>query len=394
MASLRCGICDSSTHVFLELGASPPANRLPATKEEPEQYFPLRLAKCLTCNHVQLADAVPDSVLFDESYAFYSSGGNLNQPYWDSYANDLATMFTPDGTLLEIGCNDGTLTTRLQDRGFDCVGIDPSGGPASLMREDIPVVVMPFGTEAARHLRDNFKSFDLVVANNVLAHVSDLRDFMNGLRLVTHDKSTVVVEVQYLADLVAGNQFDHVYHEHRSFFSVYALKWLFEMHGWSISSVQWTPAQGGSIRVFANRGGISKVADWLARERWVHYWGTLETIQGRIDRVVDLTKELVDGFKRKDLLVAGYGASAKMVTFLNYSRISNLDWVVDATPWKQGRFIPGVKTKILAPEEEPCRPDVYLVGVWNYMSGILRRETKFMADGGKFLVPIPHPVIL
>jgi SAM-dependent methyltransferase len=396
----KCGLCGTGDlNQFLDLGKTPLADRFPATKEEVEEFWPLRVAMCERCKLVQLMDIVPDDVLYDSEYAFYTGAATSHNSYWTDYANSLKLRFGT-GSLLEIACNDGSLLTRLYDRGFDAVGIDPAVGPLSQIHDSIPTHDASFGLNAAEKLVDLYGQFDIVVANNVLAHVSDLEDFIQGLNRVTHRDSVVVIEVQYLGDLITGNQFDHFYHEHRSFFSLRTLERKFTGLGFTVFDVQHTSAQGGSIRVFLSKGSFrfpveSNVAELKAKEAWLDEWFTMESMEGRVRYIVDRLDQAIWQLETDGKLVAAYGATAKSCTLLNQlDNTQYVNWVADTTPWKQGRFTPGTKIQVLAPENEPARPDVYLLTAWNYAPAILRQEAQYLADGGRFLVPLPKPVIL
>lgn len=398
-----CGSCGSirSLNLFLDLGATPLADRFPESRDTVEERWPLRVGMCQRCNLVQLMDIVPDDVLYGADYAYYTGAARSHNPYWDAYADMLKDRLGR-GSLLEVACNDGSLLTRLHDRGFDVVGVDPANGPLALVPDEIPTYPLAFSAEVAEKVVSDRGQFDFVVANNVFAHVSNLNDFCKALAKVTHRHSVVVLEVQYLGDLVTGNQFDHFYHEHRSFFSLRTLERILIPNGFVIYDAVRTPAQGGSIRIFASKGAYftypqtDRFLSMRAGEAWLDEWFTMESLVGRVDHIRDSLLELVEKAHEFPDVVAGYGATAKSCTLLNYCGIdaSTLDWVVDTTPWKQGRFTPGTKIPVVAPKDEPAKPDVYLLLAWNYLPAILRQETMFTSQGGKFLVPLPKPVLL
>lgn len=407
-----CGSCGSvgSLNLFLDLGATPLADRFPESRDAEEEKWPLRVALCERCKLVQLMDIVPDGTLYGADYAYYTGAARSHSSYWDSYANDLVQRVPPGSpattghttSVLEIACNDGSLLTRLHARGYDVTGVDPATGPLSQIPDEIPTYALPFNSITAQKVLDNHGQFDVVVANNVLAHVSDMNDFCKALSLVTHRNSLVVIEVQYLGDLVTGNQFDHFYHEHRSFFSLRTLERLLIPNGFTISDVIRTHPQGGSIRVFASKGALFTYPQkdsyhaMKAGESWLDEWFTMESLVGRVDHIRDTLLEMLEKVHEFPDVVAGYGATAKSCTLLNYCGIDNstLDWVVDTTPWKQGKFTPGSRIPVVAPKDEPTKPDVYLLLAWNYLPAILRQESMFLFRGGQFLVPLPKPVLL
>lgn len=407
MYRTQCGLCAGHLNLFLDLGKTPLADRFPTTRDESEEVFNLRVGMCERCKLVQLLDIVDDNVLYGADYAYYTGAASSHLPYWDSYVQDLARRIPSQNpattgrstTLLEIACNDGSLLTRLAEEGYDVVGIDPATGPLNRIPSRIRTYPIPFDLATAAEMQRGHREFDIVVANNVLAHVSDMVSFIRAVDKVTHRDSVVVLEVQYLGDLVTGNQFDHFYHEHRSFFSLRTLNRLLVARGFSIFDVLHTEAQGGSIRVFASKGSLKYpiaevVPAVLAREAWLDEWFTMESMAGRVEHIRDLLNDELGKLAKFPALVAGYGATAKSCTLLNYCGITDLEWVVDTTPWKQGRFTPGTKIPVIAPQDEPANPDTYLMLAWNYLPAILRREQAFTRKGGKFLVPLPKPVLL
>lgn len=399
MYRTKCGLCQTGDlNQFLDLGQTPLADRFPATQFEREELFPLRVAMCERCKLVQLQDIVPDDVLYSGDYAFYTGASKTHNPYWSLYAQEIEE-FAPK-KLLEIACNDGSLLNNFS-RDLYTVGIDPASGPLQYVNSYIPTKNAAFTAKTAQELASEHGQFDVVIANNVLAHVSDMEDFVRGLSVVTHRDSVVVIEVQYLADLITGNQFDHFYHEHRSFFSVRTLSRLFTALGFTIFHVKRTPAQGGSIRVFLSKGSnkypeMDTVAATKAGEAWLDEWFSVESMVGRVDHIRDTLLDMVESANVYPNVVAGYGATAKSCTLLNYCGIgqNELCWVVDTTKWKQGRFTPGTKIPVLSPQNEPTKPDMYLLLAWNYLSAILWQESMFTANGGKFILPLPKPVIL
>jgi SAM-dependent methyltransferase len=390
-------------HTFLDLGDSPLADRFPATAEEPEGRYPLRLAVCTSCWLVQLTEVVPDGLLYGDDYAFFTGSSPSAVAYFKQYAAWLDDRFDLDGKfVVEVACNDGTLLAEITERGARGLGVEPAFGPASYARANgLEVHIVGFGDDSARAVAGDRGRADLVVANNVAAHVADLDDLFAGIAALVADDGAAVVEVQYLADLLAGNQFDHVYHEHRYYFSIQSLSQVMARHGLWVQSVMRTPAQGGSIRVIANRvvpgpanTGLFSVQ--LSHEStWLRQPSTFMSLQGRVEYVRTRLLNLLDEQIAAGRKVAGYAASAKSATLLNFCGIGpdRLDHIVDTTPHKIGRYAPGSKIPVCGPGERP-EPDVYLLLAWNYLPGILRREAAYMAAGGRFLVPLPMPVLL
>lgn len=396
----ECIVCSHPVDQFLDLGETPLADRFPTAEDEIEKLYPLRVGTCSYCKLVQLLDIVPDSELYSDDYAYYTGASKSHNPYWEAYSTNLKTRFGSDKSVLEIACNDGSLLKHLDRDGFKVMGIDPASGPLMKVPENIATICAAFTQEKATKMRALFGTFDIVVANNVLAHVADPNDFVQGLRAITHRESVVVVEVQYLADLLAGNQFDHFYHEHRSFFSVRTLSRLFMLHGFWITDVQQTEAQGGSIRVFFTRDHVgyedSAQQVYWAQEKDLDEFYVYDAFGSRVEHITRTLVSMVDRLIDQKKIVAGYGATAKSCTLLNYAGIGrdHLRWMQDTTPWKQGKFTPGTKIPVVSPAQEVDFPDAYLVTAWNYLPKIFRIEMDYLQAGGQLIVPLPKPVIL
>ena len=392
----RCGGCGAlMLETFLDLGASPLADRFPATAAEEETFYPLQVAVCQWCWLVQLVELVDDAELFGDDYGFYTGSSPSAVAYFQQYADDLVTQFGIDGLVVEIACNDGTLLAELAGRGCRVLGVEPATGPAEAARErGLDVVGEPFGVQTAHRIVDQHGFAQLVVANNVAAHVVDLADFFGGIAALLDDDGHAVVEVQYLADLLAGNQFDHVYHEHRYFFTAATIAKKMRHHGLYVQNIRHTAAQGGSLRVVAGRRSDPMRALW-PDPPFLQDMTTYRSVQGRVDylrnRLVDLVLDEVAAGRK----VAGYAASAKSATLLNYCgfNTATVDHIVDITPAKIGRYTPGSKIPIVAPGDRPP-PDDYLLLAWNYLPGVLRREARFLETGGRFIVPIPWPAVI
>ena len=386
MASLiRCRSCGSpGLYHFLDLGRTPLADAFPE-KAGPERTYPLGLAVCVGCWLVQNTETVPDEELWTGDYGFYTGASPSSVAYFREYAEWCKSQYPAQsaGNVLEVACNDGTLLRHFPTP----TGVEPAANVAQAARDlGLAVITAPFGREVAAQL--GHKSADLVIANNVIAHVSDLDDFLGGIKYVLAPRGVAVIEFQYVGDLIAGNQFDHVYHEHRSFFSERSLDVALWPHDLSIQSVLHTPAQGGSLRVVVRHGE----RPWMSPEGWLGQHSTYAAFAGRIAYVRQRLLDLIDDEIGAGRSVAGYAASAKSTTLLNYCGIGTdrLRSVVDLTPHKIGRVTPGTHIPIVAEDDV----DTYLLMAWNYLPGVLRRERAFIDRGGRFIVPIPMPVIL
>lgn len=394
----QCGGCGGGDlEVVLDLGSTPIADAFPKSAAEPEDWYPLQLAVCRSCGLVQLTEVVPDHLLFGADYGFYTGTSPSAVAYFTEYAWWLGLRFAEQmhHGVVEIACNDGTLASRLVEAGGrDVVGVEPATGPAEVARSrGVDVIGAPFTQALAADIGRH--SVGVVVANNVAAHVADLDDFFGGIHDLLTPDGVAVVEVQYLPDLIAGNQFDHVYHEHRQFFTVATLAGVMANSGLAVREVMHTEAQGGSIRVMAERFRQTSRCISGAPDDRVASLGGLRSLQARAEYVRDRLVRLVDCERSAGRTVAGYAASAKSTTMLNFCGLdqARLDYVEDITPAKVGRVTPGTHIPIVAPRERE-RPDIYLLLAWNYLSGVLRREAEFTASGGRWIVPIPTPVVI
>ncbi len=387
---------------FLNLGETPLADEFPSTVDQVQMYYPLGLAVCERCNLVQLNYVVSDEELYGRDYGFYTGASGAHKGYWAQYAATLTVMFPQATSVLEVACNDGTLMSYLNGwANYVVRGVDPAKGPVENARAiGLEVDHDSFGLRYAQEFREDHGPVDLLIANNVLAHVSSIEDFVRGVVHVLGRDGVAVIEVQYLADLLTGNMFDHVYHEHRSYFSLTTLQRCTLGLGLRIFDVELTNAQGGSIRVYLDKGSNQHlvcpvVEKTLRREQWMSDWGTYDGFQGRVDHIAAKLYDLVEyhGEFRWDGALAGYGAPAKSTTLLNYCDFgpNHLDFIEDTTPTKWGRFTPGTGIPIVEPGSKgPV--DTYLMLVWNYAPSVLAREIQANPDT-RFIIPIPFPVV-
>jgi SAM-dependent methyltransferase len=401
--------------VFLDLGKTPPANLLPASPDDPETFWPLQLGVCGDCWLVQQMEIVPDDVLYSADYAFYSSASLPKRAYHADLARRLYRDYREQARRLtvEIACNDGDLLRHFHADGCRVVGVDPAPGPARVAAHlGVPIIVAPFGTGIAEATRAEHGPAGLVVANHVVAHVADLDDMFAGISHLLADDGVVVIEVQYLMDLLVGNQLDHAYHEHRYHFSLTSLEALAARYGLHAHDVRHTPAQSGSISVTFGRQPVAstRLAEMRRAERWLRDASAYASMQGRAEHVRWQLLTLLDDEWRAGRRVAGYAAPAKAATLLNWCGIGpdRLEFVVDTTPYKRGRYVPGVKVPIVGREWDGTAqelytmtrpqgremPDAWLMLCHNYTGDVLRREREFTAGGGRWVVPIPVPVIL
>lgn len=396
---------DPLTHKILSLGQTPLADRFPTSPTAPEETYPLDVYVCLRCHLVQLGANVDDKELFGGDYGFYTGASPSSQGYFADYAAEMIQRF-PDlsQNVLEIASNDGTLLGHFKKSGARILGVDPAVNVAQEANAaGITTLAKEFNFHIAQnHLQPVYGKFDLILANNVVAHVTNLCDFFGGVEEILSLEGVFVVEVQYLPHLLFQNAFDHVYHEHRSFFSLMSFSAALSLYtSFRIFDVQEADTQGGSIRLYIDRGHrpvAQSVADMQDSERRLGL-DRLETYQGfqsRVDYIRDKLVALLTKLKDQGKTICGFGASAKGNTLLNYCGIGPdlLDCVVDLTPYKIGKYTPGSHIPVKSQDQLERQPDYYLVLVWNYLEGILRREKAYRDAGGRFIVPIPAPIVI
>ena len=402
-----CGGCHSpDLEEVLDLGSSPLADDFPHTAEEAfnQPTYPLQLLRCGRCSLIQLSYVVPDEILWGGDYGFYTGHSWVAAEQQRQYAAELLASYgrIAKALTVEIACNDGTMLKHFANAGCPTVGVDPAMGPANqAIQSGLNVRIAPFGEVVAGEIVEQYGHAGLIVANNVIAHVADLDDFVEGIKTLLMLNGVAVVEFQYAADLITGNQFDHVYHEHRSFFSLYSLAYVLNRHDLVPVSVKQTTPQGGSLRVVIQHAGARfndadpSVHTLLQAEAWLRQENALAGLQGRAERIREKLRRILLEQRMAKKIVAGYGASAKSTTLLNFCSIiageELVQYFVDTTPMKHGRFTPGTGIPIINPQADSRAPDVYLLGVWNYLPQILRRESSFQ---GNWIVPIPSPVLL
>jgi SAM-dependent methyltransferase len=304
--------------------------------------------------------------------------------------------------VVELASNDGYMLRNFADRRIPVLGIDPAPGPAEAARAaGLPTLEVFFGEDVARGLRSEGTRADVVIANNVLAHVPDLNGFVEGIRIVLKDDGVAVIEAPYVKDLIDRCEFDTIYHEHLCYYSVSALVPLFSRHGLTLQRVEHHPIHGGSLRLFAGTGGESEdsVRAYLEEERRA---GLTEARYYRdfAARVRAIQSDLlakVTELKETGNRVAGYGAAAKGTILLNSTGLGSdlIDFVVDRNVHKQGRYVPGVRIPIDGPERLLAdMPDYVLLLAWNFTDEILAQQEEYRRRGGRFLIPVPEPVVV
>lgn len=404
-----CRICGSKDlHLFLDLGLSPLANRFLERDQlnEEEPIFPLDVFFCRDCTLVQLREVVDPEVLF-RNYLYVSGTSETMRKHFHSLAKSLVSRFGlgAGDLVVDIASNDGTLLHGFDATKVEVLGIEPAANIAEIARESgIPTVNEFFSREVGQKVRKEHGPAACVMATNVFAHLDDMHDFADGLLELLGPEGIFVFENSYIVDTLENLEFDSVYHEHLSFFSVTALTRFFEMHGMEIFDVEHQPVHGGSLRVFVKRSSGSwpvtdAPADFRRREAEGGY-----TDAARYDRfgqaVLALREQLtalLTDLKGQGKRIVAYGASAKGQTLLNFLQLdrSVLDYIVDKSPLKQGRFSPGMHLPVFGPEKLlEDAPDYALLLAWNFRDEVIRQQKEFVEGGGRFIMPIPQPAVV
>ena len=407
IAHFECRSCgEHQASPILSLGETPLANALltAGQLDAPEEVYPLDVVLCSACGLVQLTETVPPEKLFRE-YAYFSSFSDAMV----RHAEQLASRLIPERRLggkslvVEIASNDGYLLQHYQRAGVPVLGIEPALNIASAASaRGIRTITEFFGEPLAAALSADGQRADVIHAHNVLAHVPDLTGFVCGLACLLKDEGIAVIEVPSVKDLVDRCEFDTIYHEHLSYFSLLALDRLFRRNGLTIVDVEHLSIHGGSLRLFASRSAAASassphpsVETRLDEER---VWGADRMIPYRrfandVSALKSALLALTSTLKRDGKRIAAYGAAAKGSTLLNYVGLGTdvLDFVVDRSTYKQGRYMPGVHLPICAPERMlEAQPDYVLLLTWNFADEILAQQAEYRRRGGRFIIPIPE----
>ena len=409
-ASGRCRFCDSPLeHTFINLGKSPLCESFLAAEQLNlmEPFYPLHAYVCAECFLVQLQEYVTGEKIFTE-YAYFSSYSDSwlahARRYTDKMIGELA--LSADSQVIEVASNDGYLLQYFVERGVPSLGIEPAANVAKVaIDKGVPTRVEFFGVALAEELKRGGMQADLLLGNNVLAQVDDINDFVAGLAIALKPRGVITIEFPHLMQLVEQCQFDTIYHEHFSYFSFVAAERIFAAHGLVLFDVEELPTHGGSLRIYARHAGddTKPVNDRALslRQREVDagllsldYYASFARRVEMVKR--DLLEFLVDA-KRRGRRIVGYGAPGKGNTLLNYCGIRTdfLEFTVDRSPYKQGKFLPGTEIPIKHPDAiREARPDYVLILPWNLKDEIAEQLTYVRDWGGRLVVPIPRVEVL
>jgi len=402
---MLCRFCRTPlAHVFADLGHAPPSNAYlkPDMLNAPEVYYPLKIWTCSACLLTQIDEFKSHNEIFSADYAYFSSFSSSWVAHAKAFVDKMIGEYglNESSKVVEIASNDGYLLQFVKARGIPCLGVEPTRGTAEAARaKGIETREAFFGAAAAKALAQQGWQADLMAANNVLAHVPDINDFIAGFKVLLKKDGVASFEFPHLLQLVANNQFDTIYHEHFSYLSLLTVEKMMLKNGLKTFHVEELPTHGGSLRVFVAPAGArherrDSVAQVLEKERaaGMEQLSFYTGFQEKIERVrLDFLEFLIET-RRAGKKVAGYGAAAKGNTLLNYCGVRRgmIDFVCDLSPHKQGMFLPGSHLPILPPAEiDRQKPDFVIIFPWNIRTEVVRQLENVHQWGGKFVVAVP-----
>lgn len=404
---MNCRFCGKKlVHEMIDLVNAPPSNAFLTREQlsEPEVFYPLKIFLCDSCFLVQVDEYKKSTDIFDSGYAYFSSYSST----WVEHARQYADMmiekyhYGKDSLIIEIASNDGYLLQYFKQRAIPALGIEPAERTALAAREKgIETIIDFFSSGLARSLAEEGKKADLLIGNNVLAHVPDLNNFVAALKIALKPNGVITMEFPHLMRLIENCQFDTIYHEHYSYLSFLTVNSIFNYHGLELFDVEELPTHGGSLRIYGKHAedhtrGISENVHALLEEEiakglnsTAYYWD----FQKRTNLIkYDLLHTLIEQ-KEKGRKVAAYGAAAKGNTLLNYCGVKKdlIAFVVDASPHKKGKYLPGSHIPVVGEEEiKRHKPDFVLILPWNIKEEIMAQLDYIRAWDGKFVIPVPH----
>lgn len=408
-AAATCRSCEGpGLEPVLDLGDMPLSDGFVRPEElegeRGRRRFPLEVAFCGRCSLVQILETVPPAMLFCDDYPYYSS---FSDSWLEHCARSAEALIVdrrlgPGSLVIEVASNDGYMLKNFKDQGISVLGIDPAGGPAGeAEKKGIPTLCTFFGRSLGEELRNQGLRADVVLGNNVLAHVADLNGFVHGIERLLKEDGVAVIECPYVVDLVERREFDTIYHEHLCYFSVTALEALLSRHGLHLVRVDRLPTHGGSLRLFAQKQPAARPGvEALLEEERRDGVGSIAYYRGFADQVQALKVELTGvlaQLKREGARIAAYGAPAKGTILLNFMGIGRdlLEFAVDRNVHKHGKVIPGVGLEIHPPSRIlESGVDHLLILPWNLRAEIVAQQAEFQRRGGRFIVPLPTPEVL
>jgi len=405
----NCRFCSSRLeHTFVDLGASPLCQSFLNADQlnHMEPFYPLNVYVCGNCFLVQLQEYVAPENIFSD-YLYFASYSDSWLAHAKAYTDQMVRRFpiTEKSLVVEIASNDGYLLQYFVEKKVPVLGIEPAANVAAVaMQKSIPSLVKFFGSGTARELVASGKRADLLLGNNVLAHVPDINDFVSGMKILLKPQGLITMEFPHLMRLMEQNQFDTIYHEHFSYLSFSTVEKIFARHGLTLFDVEELPTHGGSLRIYARHAEDSskpidpRVMELRTREETAGF-SRLGTYSQFAEQVKETKRKLLEFLiraKQNGKKIVGYGAPGKGNTLLNYCGIRTdfLDYTVDRSPHKQGKFCPGSRIPIYSPDRiRETRPDFLLILPWNLKDEIMQQHSYLRDWGGKFVVPIPEVTV-
>lgn len=405
-----CRFCAATLkHTFCDLGMSPLSNAFvkPDALDQMEIFYPLHAYVCGSCYLVQLEQFASPQDIFDD-YAYFSSYSQSWLRHCEAYVQQMIRQFRLGSShqVVEIASNDGYLLKYFKQAGVPVLGIEPADNVARVAQQaGVSTLIKFFGVKTATELVNGGTRADLLLGNNVLAHVPDINDFVAGMKILLNTDGVITMEFPHLLRMMESNQFDTIYHEHFSYLSFQTVKKIFTHHGLEIFDVEELPTHGGSIRIYArhtNAGNKPASPRVVTMEKNEAEYGLdmIQTYTGFADTVCQTKRALLEFLikaKQDGKTVVGYGAAAKGNTLLNYCGIRQdfLDYVVDKSPHKQGLFLPGTRLPVYSPEKiNETKPDFILILPWNLKAEVLEQMAHAREWGAKFVIPIPSVLVL
>jgi len=408
---MNCRFCKAPLdHVFIDLNNSPASNSflLEEQLNEPEIFYPLKVYTCTSCFLVQIDEYKKSDAIFNSDYAYFSSYSTGWLAHSKEYVEKMIKRFdfNSGSAIIEVASNDGYLLQYFKQFNLPVLGIEPTANTAEVaINKGIETIIDFFGLKLATKLSASGRKADLLLGNNVLAHVPDIVDFVQGMKIVLKETGIITMEFPHLLQLINNNQFDTIYHEHFSYLSFYTVKKIFESAGLVLFDVEEIPTHGGSIRIYATHAEnrkqeIAPGVQLLLDKELSYGINTIEYYKGFQHKAFKAKTELLEfliGQKKQNKKVIAYGAAAKGNTLLNYCGIKNdlIDFVVDANPHKQNKFLPASHIPVLEEGEiRKIKPDFVLILPWNLKSEITSQLSYIKEWNGKFVIPIPEIEIL
>jgi 2-polyprenyl-3-methyl-5-hydroxy-6-metoxy-1,4-benzoquinol methylase len=406
----RCRFCGTELrYTFVDLGMAPPCNDMvkPSQLNEMEAFYPQHVRVCDQCFLVQLQEYVSPAKIFSD-YTYFSSYSDTMVQHARDYVDMITDRFglNKNSQVIELASNDGYLLQWFIKKDIPVLGIEPAANVAEVaMQKGIPSVVKFFGHQTAKELAAQGQFADLVIGNNVLAHVPNINDFVSSMKIILKPQGVVTMEFPHLLRLMTENQFDTIYHEHFSYLSFVTVGRIFAAHGLTLFDVQELPTHGGSLRIYACHAEdtskqISERVTELRNRELAAGFSNIETYLSFGEQVKETKRKLLEFLidaKRAGKTIVGYGAPGKGNTLLNYCGIRTdfLDYTVDRSPHKQGLYLPGTRIPVFHPDKiRETKPDYVLILPWNLKDEVMQQMSYIAEWGGQFVVPIPEVKVL